>query len=552
MTIKNLPGTLWKAITRPSNKVVDAAERRRAELLAGLTFFFAVLNLIGLIIGSRSGNLFGELVLTILAVSLITAYILSRSQYYRIGVWIALGIWTVVTFGYALSGNTTNGPLFAFSVFLPLVLAFGAAWLDLKNLSVFLGIVIIGYLLSPRIEPAIAGRQFYLLFGILICLGLLLLVTQNYRDLVEQERLETIRGSEARLRTLINTIPDLVWLKNLDGVYLSCNSKFERFFGAKEADIVGKTDYDFTDKELADLFRENDKAAMAANKPMIYEEQVTYAEDGHKELLETIKTPMYDSRSRIIGILGIARDITERKNAEHEREILISELEARNTELTQFTYTVSHDLKSPLVTINGFLGYLEQDAKSGNLERLKKDTQRIKEAVNKMHALLTELLELSRIGHMINTPINIPFETLVKDAMDMVHGQLEKHNVSVQIQPNLSNVHGDRQRLTEVLQNLIDNAAKYMGDQTDPQIEIGQSGEDDGKPVFFVKDNGMGISSEYHERIFGIFNKLDARSEGTGIGLALVKSIIEVHGGRVWVESEFRKGSTFYFTLPRG
>ena len=91
-----------------------------------------------------------------------------------------------------------------------------------------------------------------------------------------------------------------------------------------------------------------------------------------------------------------------------------------------------------------------------------------------------------------------------------------------------------------------------MGDQTDPQIEIGQSGEDDGKPVFFVKDNGMGISSEYHERIFGIFNKLDARSEGTGIGLALVKSIIEVHGGRVWVESGFRKGSTFYFTLPRG
>ena len=204
---------------------------------------------------------------------------------------------------------------------------------------------------------------------------------------------------------------------------------------------MGKTDYDFTDKELADLFRENDKAAMAANKPMINEEQVTYAEDGHKELLETIKTPMYDSRGRIIGILGIARDITERKNAEQEREILISELEARNTELTQFTYTVSHDLKSPLVTINGFLGYLEQDAKSGNLERLKKDTQRIKEAVNKMHALLTELLELSRIGHMINTPINIPFETLVKDAMDMVHGQLEKHNVSVQIQPNLPNVH---------------------------------------------------------------------------------------------------------------
>jgi len=377
--------------------------------------------------------------------------------------------------------------------------------------------------------------------------------------IIEQVKIQdALEASEIRLRTVIHTIPDLVWLKDLKGVYLSCNSKFERFFGAKEADIVGKTDYDFLDRELADSFIKHDRAVMIANRPIVNEEQVTYADDGHKELLETIKTPMYDAGGRLIGVLGIARDITDRKRAEAEREILISELETKNAELTQFAYTVSHDLKSPLVTITGYLGYIEHDAVSGNIERLRNDTHRIREAANKMQKLLTELLELSRIGRMMNEPEEVPFMDIVNEALNLVHGQLESHHITVQIlspqgaQPNLPIVHGDRQRLTEVLQNLIDNATKYMGDQTDPRIEIGQEGEEDGKPIFFVKDNGMGIAPEYHDRIFGLFNKLNAQSEGTGIGLTLVKRIIEVHGGRIWVQSEVGKGSTFYFTLPRG
>jgi len=112
-------------------------------------------------------------------------------------------------------------------------------------------------------------------------------------------------------------------------------------------------------------------------------------------------------------------------------------------------------------------------------------------------------------------------------------------------------VMGDKHRLVEVIQNLLDNAAKYMGSQPDPHVEIGQAGEEDSNPIFYVKDNGIGIASEHHERIFGLFNKLDARSEGTGIGLALVKRIIEFHGGRIWVQSEAGKGAMFYFTLPK-
>jgi len=251
------------------------------------------------------------------------------------------------------------------------------------------------------------------------------------------------------------------------------------------------------------------------------------------------------------GIIGITRDVTERKKADTERETLIRELEAKNAELERFTYTVSHDLKSPLVTINGFLGYLKADTTSGKSDRVLTDIQRIQDAVDKMHLLLNELLELSRIGRLVNPPEEVFFESLVRAAMEIVHGQLEARQIAVQIQPALPVVYGDRQRLIEFLQNLLDNAAKYMGDQPAPRIEIGQHGEAGDQHIFFVKDNGIGIAPKYHEHIFGLFNKLDPRSEGTGVGLALVKRIIEVHGGRIWVESEMGAGSIFYFTLSK-
>ncbi len=240
------------------------------------------------------------------------------------------------------------------------------------------------------------------------------------------------------------------------------------------------------------------------------------------------------------------RELNERKRVEAEREKMIQELEAKNAELERFTYTVSHDLKSPLITISGFVGLLESDAKSGNTEKFKGDLQRINEAVEKMRRLLNELLELSRIGRLVNPPSDIPFAKITEEALSLTRGRLVAGNIKVNVELDLPVVRGDRPRLVEVMQNLIDNAAKFMGDQPEPLIEIGVH-----EQVFFVKDNGIGIESVYEERIFGLFDKLDPRSEGTGIGLALAKRIVEVHGGRIWVESEGKgKGSMFRFTLP--
>jgi signal transduction histidine kinase len=244
------------------------------------------------------------------------------------------------------------------------------------------------------------------------------------------------------------------------------------------------------------------------------------------------------------------RELKERKRVEAEREKVIKELEAKNAELERFTYTVSHDLKSPLITISGFVGLLEVDTRSGNLEKFREDMQRINEAVEKMKRLLDELLELSRIGRIINPPSEIPFAKIVEEALSLVQGQLGAGNVEVHLQENLPTVRGDRPRLVEVLQNLIDNAAKFMGHQPAPKIEIGIR-QQQNEQVFFVRDNGIGIESKHREKVFGLFDKLDPRSDGTGVGLALARRIIEVHGGRIWVESEGRgSGSTFCFTLP--
>jgi signal transduction histidine kinase len=233
------------------------------------------------------------------------------------------------------------------------------------------------------------------------------------------------------------------------------------------------------------------------------------------------------------------------------RQTLIEELEAKNAELERFTYTVSHDLKSPLVTITGFLGYVEKDALAGDTARVKSGIERIYKAAQKMQNLLNDLLELSRIGRLMNEPENVPFNDIVREAVDHVRGRLEANKVQVEVQEALPVVRVDKIRLIEVVQNLLDNAAKFTASSPEPRIKIGSNGfNEKGLPILFVSDNGIGIAPKYHEKIFGLFDKLDPNVEGTGVGLTLVKRIIEVHGGKIWLESQPGMGTTFYFTLP--
>jgi signal transduction histidine kinase len=233
-----------------------------------------------------------------------------------------------------------------------------------------------------------------------------------------------------------------------------------------------------------------------------------------------------------------------------ERKKLISQLESNNAELERFTYTVSHDLRNPLVTIKGFLGMLDKDIQDGRKDRIASDFKRIANAADKMNELLSDLLELSRVGRIINPPEEVDFVQLSREAVELLDARIHSKNATVNISPDLPTVFGDRIRLREVMENLIDNAAKYTDNQRNPIIDIGTL-QKDADQVIFVRDNGMGIEPQHLTKVFALFEKLDPNSEGTGIGLALIKRIIESHGGKIWVESAgLDKGSTFYFTIP--
>jgi len=226
-----------------------------------------------------------------------------------------------------------------------------------------------------------------------------------------------------------------------------------------------------------------------------------------------------------------------------------ADLAAKNAELERFTYTVSHDLKGPLVTIRGFAGLAGTDLAAGDAARVRQDLGRIVAAADKMHRILEDLLELSRVGRVVHPPEDVPLGDLAREAVELVKAQPGRSDLAVEIAPDLPVVLADRRRLLEALQNLVENAAKFTAGERDPRIRIGSRPDGD-ETVFFVKDNGRGIEPRFLEKVFDLFEKLDPAVEGTGVGLALVRRIVEAHGGRTWAESEGPgRGATFCFTL---
>jgi len=256
----------------------------------------------------------------------------------------------------------------------------------------------------------------------------------------------------------------------------------------------------------------------------------------------------------VAGGVGIHRLRVGRfKRRERKLRELYRALEARNAELARFNYTVAHDLRNPLTTISNFLGLVRRDALAGRTEEVRQGLDHLDAAAKTMRRLLEELFEISRVGLRSNPPETVAIGELVREALAELAGPIAERGIEVEIAPDLPAVYGDRERLLELMRHLLENAVNYLGDQPQPRIEVGA--RDQGpEPVFYVRDNGQGIDARYHEKIFGLFERLNpGDSETTGIGLTLVKRIVEVHGGRVWVESEGRgRGSTFCFTLPKG
>lgn len=238
-----------------------------------------------------------------------------------------------------------------------------------------------------------------------------------------------------------------------------------------------------------------------------------------------------------------------RRSAE-ERELLIADLEARNLELDRFTFTVSHDLKSPLVTIRGFLGFLAQARAMNQYDQMDEDIARIDEAASKMGRLLDDLTALARVGRIVDLSERVPLNPLIQEVLGLFATSLQERRMEVDVAPDLPEVAGDRLRLRTVFQHLIDNAIKFTREQPNPKISVHAQTVGD-RARITVADNGKGILEQHRDLVFGLFKRLDQSVSGTGVGLPLVQRIVEAHGGRIWVESEGEgQGSRFIVDLP--
>ena len=365
---------------------------------------------------------------------------------------------------------------------------------------------------------------------------LLTLTDITQRKLTE----EALSASEENYRLLFEKSSDAILLASPDGLISSANPPACRLFGMARNDLA--------QTELAPFFAPTvgpaGQAALQALLSGSYAGELDFISRDGRRISADVASSIYTDSAGTDRVMIRISDLTERNR-------LIDALNRKNSEVEKFIYTVSHDLRSPLVTIKTFLGFLEQDIPEADTERIASDLEYMRTATNRMEVQLNELLDLSRIATASAPHEQICLQEIIKEALGAVAGQISNGGVEVRIAPANPVLVGDRRRLLQIWQNLMENAVKYMGDQQSPRLEIHLEESQNG-PVFIVSDNGIGIPEEFHGKIFGVFEKLDRDSDGVGMGLAMVKRIVEMYDGNIWVYSDgIGKGSAFKFTLPK-
>jgi len=374
----------------------------------------------------------------------------------------------------------------------------------------------------------------------------------------EREAQKALARSEVLKRNILASQPILIWVKDINGIYIACNPEFERYFGTKEKDIIGKTDYDFVDKELADSFRQNDNIAINEGKAISNEEWVVYPGAYEKTLLETTKTPLRDDNGEIFGVLGVAHNITKRKEREEALQNAKQEAEKANRLKSEFLANMSHEIRTPM---NAVLGYSEILAKKLiDSQEYLSYAEGINRSGKNLISLINDILDLSKIeaGKLEIVPSPVDFKELLEDIKQIFAANTASKNLSfdIHIDNRLpSALMLDKTRIRQVLFNLVGNAIKYteVGG-----IEISTKVKGDIKPQskvdFYleVKDSGIGISETRVNEIFEAFRQTHgehSKFEGTGLGLAISKRLVEAMDGNITVESRLGKGSIFRMHL---
>jgi len=365
------------------------------------------------------------------------------------------------------------------------------------------------------------------------------------RDITGRNRAEGIR---ALLVALVDSTQYAILTMRADSIVLTWNPGAQKLYGYSADEMVGRSIRELSppgsDPEIANLLM----ARLAAGGNTEEFESTLRRKNGTLIGVAAAMAPMRSPRGEVIGISSISYDITDRTRAQAELLARTEELTRSNAELEQFAYVASHDLQEPLRMVASYLQLIEQRYK-GKLDADADDF--INFAVDgavRMKQLINDLLLFSRAGRNGNTAA-VNLTEVVEQALDVMQLAIEDVHAVVTYDP-MPTVMGRESRLGEVIQNLIGNALKFRSERQ-PEVHIGCERRGD-EWMFSVRDNGIGMAPEFHERIFAMFQRLHGREEfsGTGIGLAICKRVIEHHGGRIWVESKPAEGSTFFFTLP--
>jgi PAS domain S-box-containing protein len=379
---------------------------------------------------------------------------------------------------------------------------------------------------------------------------------RNLEGTVEM-RTSQLRMSEQRYRRIVDTAREGIWELGPDALTTFVNARMAEMLGFSEKEMIGRPASDFMfDEDLADHLKKMDNCRRGM--PESYERRFC-RKDGVEVWTIASAIPIANDEHRFMGSISMLTDITERKRAETELrglkddlEIRVeertSQLQAANSELEAFSYSVSHDLRSPLRAIDGFCHILLDDYADKLDDEGKRLLNVVRDNTGRMGQLIDDMLKFSRTGRTEMTFSKIDMERLALDVVKEL--QPDDGKVQVEIE-HIPPANGDSAMMRQVFVNLLSNAIKFSSTREHAIIKVGGSVEG-GEAVYFVRDNGVGFDMQYSNKLFGVFQRLHGVNEfdGTGIGLAIVKRIVTRHGGRVWAESKLNEGATLYFALP--
>jgi len=356
---------------------------------------------------------------------------------------------------------------------------------------------------------------------------------------------KSIEAQREKYRSIIaNMHLGLVEVNNNDEIQM-INQSFSEMSGYKAEELLGRigSDVFLSDKDVNIIKNENSKRQKGASNS--YELKVKIKSGDTRHWLIS-GAPNYNTNGEVVGSIGIHLDITDLKNLQLQKEILLSKLEKSNDELEEYAHIVSHDLKSPLRSIDALVSWIKEDNKGMLDETSLQNFAHIGTTLEKMDQLISDVLEYSSVGSDDSGKLDVDTDVLIKELIGMLY---VPDHITIQVDHKLPTIKGYKTKLQQLFQNLISNAVKFI-DKPKGTININVKSNGD-YYEFSIADNGMGIEKRFHDKIFKIFHSLNKSKESTGIGLSIVKKIVELHDGRIWLESEPLVGTTFYFTIKK-